>query len=427
MPSPFFSVVIPTFNRCNIFPLAVRSVLAQTFPDFEVIVSDNCSTDDSAGAARQFTDPRFKYVRTPEHVVIADSWEFARRQGSGKFTIMLSDDDALVDVALERFAAAIAQYDADFLFSDIATYRDPTFPGVDKNSMDCPRFSGTTREVSADEFVRSIFAFRPKYDPHPSAFAFSREIADRAQARTGRFFWTNGVEFSAWPISAVLARKLAFIDLPLVILGRTGKSWGSNTQLCNPGKDKIQAFFADVDQERKHAPLKNFTTPNLMAEGMLTAKSLFPAEFANYEFDEVRYLRATVKALRSRQAIGVDVEAEMNEALGYAAKYPALVEELKAQSAVRPSATAQVAGRLRTMVGNVGVRAVRQRIKVYRLAQRLDRGDIHERFSASGEDFGFSDILGCAGFLSSRVMRKSAPAANGIAVPADRTIETTSV
>ncbi len=90
MTQPFFSIVIPTYNRSNLFPLAVRSILRQTFEDFEVIVSDNWSTDDTPEVARQFTDPRVKYVRTPRHLVIADSWEFARRPGDGK-----ADHDAL--------------------------------------------------------------------------------------------------------------------------------------------------------------------------------------------------------------------------------------------------------------------------------------------------------------------------------------------
>ena len=427
MASPLFSIVIPTYNRSNIFPLAVRSVLAQTFGNFEVIVSDNCSTDDSARAASEFTDPRFKYVRTPEHWTIADSWEFARRQATGEFIIMLSDDDALVDTALERFASEAVSQDADFLFSNVARYRDTTFPGPDKNSLDCPPFSGSSRVVSADEFVRPIFAFRPKYETHPSAFVFSKAMADAVQAHTGRFFWTNGVEFSAWPISAVLARRLVYIDLPLVILGRTGKSWGSNTQICNPGKEAIQAFFNDVEQERKHVPLKNFTTTNLMAEGMLTAKSLYPAEFADYEFDEVEYLRSTVQLLRKRQAIGVDVDAEMAEALGYAAKYPALLDEFNAPP---PPQARSVGNRLRTMIGDLGARAARQRVSAYLLAQRLKSGHgAHDSFWASGKDFGFSDIVGCAEFLSTRVISTARRASRQlVAAPPNATMQrTTSV
>src|SRR5512142_2108929 len=232
MATPCFSVVIPTFNRSDLFPYAVQSILRQTFQDFEIILSDNCSGDDTPEVARQFADSRVRYVRTPRHFVIADAWEFARKQASGNMIMMLSDDDALLSSALQRFNDEARSYGADFLFSIRAEYRDSSAPGPDRNTVDCPPFSGAARAVSAAEFIGPLFRFRQKFDMHPSAFMFAKKIADFVAARTGRFFWTNGVEYSAWPIAATFAKRIVYIDAPLVILGRTGKSWGTNIALC---------------------------------------------------------------------------------------------------------------------------------------------------------------------------------------------------
>jgi hypothetical protein len=218
--------------------------------------------------------------------------------------------------------------------------------------------------------------------------------------RTGRFFWTNGVEYSAWPITALFARQIVYVDLPLTICGRTGKSWGSNITLCNPGEEQIEKLIKDVDQERKHAPLRNFTLCNLMAEGMLTAKSLFPREFAAYEFDEVHYIRRTMTELRRRRSMGVNVTAEIDDAMRYAQKYPALVEELNAAGAANDGAAkTSFSGRLRATIGDLGGRALRRRIQAYQLAQKLEQGTWNSKFQAFGDDFGFSDVLGCADFL----------------------------
>jgi glycosyltransferase involved in cell wall biosynthesis len=403
--APMFSVVIPTYNRSNLFPLAVRSILSQTFDDFEVVVSDNYSTDDTQAVASQFKDPRVRYVRTPRHLVIADSWEFARTQARGKLILMLSDDDAMVNCALERFAYEASHQNADFIFSAVAKYRDQSFPGPEKNSVDCPAFSGSSRVVTVEEFVGPLFEFRPQFDMHPSAFVFSKAIADSVQQRTGRFFWTNGVEYSAWPMSAVFARRIVYVDAPLNILGRTGKSWGSNTQLCNPGKERIQAFIEDIDHQWKYAPLNNFANSNLMAEGMLTAKNLFPKEFAAFEFDEVRYLRAAMSMLCDRRALGVDVTREIEETVRYAQKYPSLSEEFKRQqqsTGLPRSKKAMTA--LRTAIGDLGVRKLRRRLRAHQLSQELKQVG-HSSFSAWGEDFEFRDILGCAEFVGSQVMR----------------------
>lgn len=404
MSQPFFSIVIPTYNRSELFPLAVQSILNQTFKDFEIIVSDNYSADPTPEVVKRFTDPRVKYVRTPVHYTIADAWEFARTHANGQFIMMLSDDDALVSSALERFADEAKNQDADFLFSSVAEYRDLSFPGIDRNSVSCPGFSGTSRVISVDEFVRPLFSFRPKFNMHPSAFTFPKKIADYVERRTGRYFWTNGVEYSAWPITAQFAKRIVRIDVPLTILGRTGKSWGANIALCNPGKEKIETLIKDVDQVRKHAPLNNFTMINLMAEGMLTAKHLFPKEFASYEFDELRYLRATMSELRRRRAMGVDVSAEIDDTLRYARKYPSMDKELCEITAPKESEENGFVQLIRAGIGKLGARQIRERILAFQLGHKLQKGEACQGFHASGEAFEFSDILGCSKFFEKYVV-----------------------
>ena len=273
-------------------------------------------------------------------------------------------------------------------------------------------FLGRAVSCRAEEFIRPLLLFRHKFDMHPSAFIFAKTIADLVVTQTGRFFWTNGVEYSAWPIAANFSKKIVHIDAPLVVVGRTGKSWGSNIALCNPGKERIQEFIKDVDHERKHAPLNNFTMCNLIAEGMLTAKSLFPREFESYQFDELEYLRKTLAELRNRQALGVDVSAEMDDFKRYAAKYPTFIEEFRGvELAAVSRAVARLATRVRSAIGNLGVRNLRRRIRASELARRLERGPVQSGFYASGDDFGFFNVLGCAEFLTRAINRCNGEAA----------------
>lgn len=400
--TPFFSVVIPTFNRSDLFPYAVRSILDQTFGDFEIIISDNCSEDNTPVTAKQFTDPRVRYVRTPYHYAIPDSWEFARSFAQGKLIMMLSDDDALVDSALEHFQEAADRYDAEFLFSRVVEYYDKSFPGPAQNSVNCPEFSGVSRRVPVQEFVGPFCAFQPKFHLHPSAFAFAKSVADRVARRTGRYFWTNGVEYSAWLTTALFAKGIVYVDLPLTIKGHASKSWTTNISLTNQGKEQIQKLISDVDQARRYTPLNNFTMCNLMAEGILLAKNQFPEELAPYEFGEVNYLRKTVAELRRRFALGVDVSAEMEDALGYSQKYPSLMKEFNQREPVR----SRLFRRLHSIAADLGGRTLRRRINAYQLTHKLKRGPMRMGFTAYGEDFGFNDILECGTFLNS-ILRSS--------------------
>ncbi|MFH2145374.1 MAG: glycosyltransferase [Candidatus Omnitrophota bacterium] len=92
METPFFSVIIPTYNRANFLAKALSSVLEQDFRDFEVIVVDDGSTDTTKDYINTITDNRLIYIYQPHQGV-----SFARNAGlakaRGKFICFLDSDD----------------------------------------------------------------------------------------------------------------------------------------------------------------------------------------------------------------------------------------------------------------------------------------------------------------------------------------------
>jgi hypothetical protein len=316
--------------------------------------------------------------------------------------MMLSDDDALLPDAVQRFVDESHRHEADFLFCKVAEYRDNHFPGSDRNTLTCPPFTGTVEVVSADDFIQPLFSFRRRFESHPSAYVFAKKLADPIAVRCGGFFQTNGVEYSAWPMAAVLARARVHIDAPLVVLGRTAKSWGSNLNLTNPGQERIKAFLADVEQEYRYAPLTNFTTSNMWAEGILTAQKLLPRELGAYEFDEAQYLRSTATELERRRSLGVDVSREMEELTQYLRQNPELAAAmgpLKRQARGRWQ-------RLRSLIGDAGARSLLRRIRASRNVRNLRHGDPRAGFSVPGAACGFHNVLESADFLAAALLRR---------------------
>lgn len=61
--TPFFSVIIPTYNRGHLIGKTLESVLNQTVSDFEILIVDDGSNDNTAETVRQFTDPRIHYLK----------------------------------------------------------------------------------------------------------------------------------------------------------------------------------------------------------------------------------------------------------------------------------------------------------------------------------------------------------------------------
>lgn len=109
-PRPAFSVVIPTYNRADLLPRALDSVLEQEFTDFEIIVVDNSSSDgtDELLADYQRRDARVRSITVSNQGNIADSRNTGLRAARAKWACLLDSDDRWLPGKLASDAATIA-------------------------------------------------------------------------------------------------------------------------------------------------------------------------------------------------------------------------------------------------------------------------------------------------------------------------------
>jgi glycosyltransferase involved in cell wall biosynthesis len=90
---PKVSVVIPTYNRSQYLARAIRSVLGQSFQDFEIVVVDDASTDNTPQIVRSFQDPRIRYFRHDTNRKEAGSRNTGVQNSLGEYVAFLDDDD----------------------------------------------------------------------------------------------------------------------------------------------------------------------------------------------------------------------------------------------------------------------------------------------------------------------------------------------
>jgi glycosyltransferase involved in cell wall biosynthesis len=105
MSGPLVTIAIPTYNRATFsLPQALRCALAQTYPNLEILVSDNCSTDDTERVVRSFGDPRVRYVRHPENIGANNNFNYCINEARGVYFLLFHDDDMidpdLIDVLM---------------------------------------------------------------------------------------------------------------------------------------------------------------------------------------------------------------------------------------------------------------------------------------------------------------------------------------
>ena len=118
--TPLVSVVLVTYNRVNVLEDTLRSLLAQTLDDFELIVCDDASTDGTPVVMAEWAvrDPRIMYVRQPRNLKTAGNLRHGVALAKAELVAVLHDSDVYDPRLLERWVAALrACPEAAFVFN----------------------------------------------------------------------------------------------------------------------------------------------------------------------------------------------------------------------------------------------------------------------------------------------------------------------
>jgi glycosyltransferase involved in cell wall biosynthesis len=98
---PCVSIIMPTFNRMEYLPSAVESVLWQSFPDWELLIADDGSDDETRAYLQSLNDPRIKLLLRPHTGRPALTSNVALRAARGKYVAFLDSDDVWLPRKLE--------------------------------------------------------------------------------------------------------------------------------------------------------------------------------------------------------------------------------------------------------------------------------------------------------------------------------------
>jgi len=108
---PKVSIGLPVYNGAKFIRNALDTLLAQSFGDFELIISDNCSTDDTEAICKEYSnkDSRIRYIKQPENIGISRNMEFLLHQARGEFFMWAADDDLWAKDFLQTLLAMLEE------------------------------------------------------------------------------------------------------------------------------------------------------------------------------------------------------------------------------------------------------------------------------------------------------------------------------
>ena len=108
---PKVSVLMPAYNAASFIKEAIESVLDQTYTDYELVIVDNCSTDNTGEIISKYlSDKRIKYYRNETNIGVVGNFNKCFSYAQGNYLKILCADDKFHPQLLEKFVAAMDQY-----------------------------------------------------------------------------------------------------------------------------------------------------------------------------------------------------------------------------------------------------------------------------------------------------------------------------
>jgi glycosyltransferase involved in cell wall biosynthesis len=199
MDAPFFSVLISAYNRAGELPRCVGSCSAQTFADFEIVVVDDGSTDDTGSVLARLGESRLRVVRHERNRGISAARETGVEHGLGSWYVILDSDWELMPEALARLHELIAELPEDVhiirsrLRSDDGTLEPGVMP------------AGVTGYQGRLEWCEAVAAARVASD---AGHCIHRSVFERAPYFSER----SGAVETLWELNVARTEKTLWVD-----------------------------------------------------------------------------------------------------------------------------------------------------------------------------------------------------------------------
>jgi len=308
----FLSVIIPTMNRSHLIGFAIKSVLNQSFNDFEIVISDN---DDSEILTRDvvasFPNPRIKYVRPPRHLSMHANWEFGLRHSTGRYITILEDKQALYPYALEEIYSVISGGE-----NTVVTWVNDRLDDRGR----CPvlrRYfgSGNISNHTSDEILSKFVNGQniSPYLPRMINSCVKRSLVDYVRQETplGRFFNPVCPDLCAAFIQLNYVDEIKHIDRSLSVTGGTRYSTALSARMMG---ETAKRFIKDVGEDKifcDYVPIKGKSlVRNVVINDYERIRKKLGGRLKKYTFLPDVYLPECYHDIVKSKSLGVDMAEE---------------------------------------------------------------------------------------------------------------------
>lgn len=327
MSAPRFSIVLPTKGRSFLVGHAIRSVLAQTCADFELIVTDNDDGDATRQAVEAFHDPRLRYVRTGG-LNMQDNWERGAAEAAGEYVLILEDKQMLKCTALAQLHGHIERLHPEVLRWTSDSFDDELVPP----RIRCGKGDGSVRMTHPDAllaaFLNDLTQSYKTTLPLPQLACIHRRLLARIKGGSlGRLFHPVAPDVVLALLVLNETEAVCEIQSPLVLYVSSRHSNGrSVSHKGSAGQQFLRQLPGGRADTYDHVPVKCVTVPGSIFNDFQRTRLKVGGRLARHELNRTKYFVECFGALLGPLAAGVDMTPELAEWKRALAEQPADVQ-----------------------------------------------------------------------------------------------------
>lgn len=225
--TPILSLIIPTRERSDYLGHAIRTCMQSSRHDFEILVLDNASTDNTYEVVREIKDERIRYDRNDARLSMRDNFEKGIDLSKGEIICFIGDDDGILPNAIDRAIDIFLRYDIDAVSAERVGYFWPDLLTRRKNTALLPRGRG----ISLLESRKELFKLLDDCDYYRLPCLYHgfvrRSLVNKVKQKQSRLFLSSQVDmFSAIALS-MEGVSYAYSRMPFIINGASKRSNGA--------------------------------------------------------------------------------------------------------------------------------------------------------------------------------------------------------
>lgn len=274
---PCLTIVIPTLNRSETLFWSIKTVIEHDYINLKIIVSDNCSEDNTYDVVKQFTDKRLQYIKTPLRFTMMQHFEYVLNYTNEGYISILGDDDGFVPGSLSKVLQIINKHQPKAIGWRFGNYNWPGLP---------PHFmipmSNYYRIVNAQKEIKRIFnqnIYQTVQFPSLYGGFISIDLINELKQKfNGVFFHSRIPDFFAGAFIAANVDTYIRLEYPVTLNATSKSSAGYATVNPNINQKAFEGLKVDEGNKPFHPSLK-FIRCNVVpiAEALLRVNQLVPS------------------------------------------------------------------------------------------------------------------------------------------------------